>query len=33
LGTSMVSPELKGEDQKVKLKAEKGERERFHRTG
>jgi hypothetical protein len=27
LGTSMVSPELKGEDQKVKLKVEKGERE------
>jgi hypothetical protein len=27
LGTSMVSPELKGEDQKVELKGEKGERE------
>ncbi|XP_059430865.1 scarecrow-like protein 33 [Corylus avellana] len=26
-GTSMVSPELKGEDQKVELKGEKGERE------
>jgi len=27
LGTSMVSPELKGEDRKVELKVEKGERE------